>query len=77
MVTKKSQEGLVSRPLIFVNEGASLLPATLWLEGLLLLFPPDLSCSPAPKSGVCPSTLQVGPQLAPGKQLHSPGTLSC
>lgn len=33
--------------------------------------------SPAPRSGLCPSTLQVGPKQVPNRQLHSPGTLSC
>lgn len=42
-----------------------------------LLLTRDLSCLPAPGSGLCPSTLQVGPMQVPNMQLHSPGTLSC
>lgn len=42
-----------------------------------LLLTRDLSCLPAPGSGLCPSTLQVGPVQVPNEQLHSPGTLSC
>lgn len=62
-------------PGVLGHDGAS---SSLCLGGAgPLLLTRDLSCLPAPGSGLCPSTLQVGPVQVPNKQLHSPGTLSC